>query len=52
MQEGRPVEKRDLSLLFPSLADKATTMYASLLLRFFFSLFFFSFFFVEVSTEK
>jgi hypothetical protein len=47
MQEGRPVEKRDLSLLFPSLADKATTMYASLLLSFAFSVFF-----LFVSIEK
>ena len=41
MQEGRPVEKRDFSLLFPSLADKATTMYASLLSFSFFCIFFF-----------
>jgi hypothetical protein len=37
MQEGRPVEKRDLSLLFQSLADKATTMYVSSLFFFHFS---------------
>jgi hypothetical protein len=31
VQEGRQVEKRDLSLLFQSLVDKATSMYVAAL---------------------